>query len=176
MISTAPSLLLVATLALPAAAAIAPPSGLGRGMAAPAGVEPAFALSAEGAQVYQCSALGGDGWGWTYVSPDATLYEGTRTIATHKVPDLWESVSDRSSVTAVPRVNQAAGSGNLPWQLMRAAPLNATGMFAGVTHVQRVNTQGGLPAATGCGPANVGAENRVAFRADYYFYKPAGAG
>jgi hypothetical protein len=167
---------LIAACALPAFAAIAPPTGLGRGMAAPAGVEPAFALSAEGVQVYQCSALGADGWGWTYVAPDVTLYEGTRTIATHKVPDLWEASTDRSSVTAVPRVNQAAGGRNLPWQLLRAAPLNETGMFAGVTHVQRVNTEGGLPEATGCGPANVGAENRVAFRADYYFYRAAGAG
>ena len=162
--------------ALPAAAAVSPPSGLGRGMATPANVEPAFALSATGVQIYQCSALGADGWGWTYVAPDVTLYEGTRSVATHKVPDLWESLSDRSSVTAVPSVNQPAATGNLPWQLMRAAPLNPSGMFAGVTHVQRVNTQGGLPAPVGCGPDNVGAENRVAFRADYYFYKRAGAG
>jgi hypothetical protein len=167
---------LLAALSLPAAAAIAPPGGLGRGMAVPPGVEAAFALSAAGVQVYQCSALGADGWGWTYVAPDVTLYEGSRTIGTHKVPDLWESSSDRSSVTAVPRVNQQAGNGNMPWQLLRAAPLNATGMFAGVTHVQRVNTEGGVPAATGCGPGNVGAENRVPFRAEYYFYKRAGTG
>lgn len=165
----------LAAAAVPALAAVAPPAGLGRGMAAPAGVEPAFALSAEGVQIYQCSALGADGWGWTYVAPDVTLYEGSRTIATHKVPDLWESLSDRSSVTAVPRVNQPAGIGDMPWQLMRAAPLNSTGMFAGVTHLQRVNTRGGVPAPVGCGPTNVGAENRVAFRADYYFYKQAGS-
>lgn len=161
--------------ALPAAAAISPPSGLGRGMAAPPNVEPAFALSASGVQIYQCSNLG-DGWGWTYVAPDVTLYEGTRSIGEHKRPDLWESTSDRSSVTAVPRVNQGAGAGNLPWQLMRAAPLNPTGMFANVTYVQRVNTQGGLPSPTGCGPGLEGTENRVPFRADYYFYKPVGAG
>ena len=161
--------------ALPAAAAISPPSGLGRGMAAPANVEAAFALSASGVQIYQCSNLG-DGWGWTYVAPDVTLYEGARSIASHKRHDLWESLSDRSSVTAVPRVNQGAGAGNLPWQLMRAAPLNSTGMFANVTHMQRVNTQGGAPAPTGCGPGLEGLENRVPFRADYYFYKPIGAG
>jgi hypothetical protein len=169
------ALLLLCAASLAATAAVTPPSGLGRGMAAPSGVEPAFALSAEGAQIYQCSNLG-DGWGWTYVAPDVTLREGTRTIAEHKRPDLWESTSDRSSVTAVPRASQSAGAGNLPWQLLAAAPLNPTGMFANVTYMQRVNTAGGLPAATGCGPGNEGAENRVAFRADYYFYKPAGAG
>ena len=168
--------ILLAVAALPAAAAISRPSGVAAAINPPAGVEPAFALSASGVQVWQCSALGADGWGWSYVAPDATLYEGSRSIATHKVPDLWESLSDRSSVTAVPRANQPAGAGNLSWQLMEAAPLNPTGMFAGVTHVQRVNTGGGVPPASGCGPANVGAENRVPFRADYYFYKRAGTG
>lgn len=172
MRTIAPALLLAA---LPVAAAIAPPGGLGRGMPAPDDVEAAFALSATGVQIYQCSNLG-DGWGWTYVAPDVTLYEGSRSIAEHKRPDLWESLSDRSSVTAVPRVQQAAGAGNLPWQLMRAAPLNPTGMFAGVTYMQRVNTEGGLPAPVGCGPGLEGTENRVPFRADYYFYKPVGAG
>ena len=171
-----PIVILLAAAALPAAAAISRPAGVAPALSPPAAVEPAFALTASGVQIWQCNALGADGWGWTYVAPDATLYEGSRSIATHKVPDLWESLSDRSSVTAVPRANQAAGTGNLSWQLMQAAPLNATGMFAGVTHIQRVNTQGGVPPATGCGAANVGAENRVPFRADYYFYKRAGTG
>ena len=133
-------------------------------------------LSAEGAHIYQCRPVSADGrFGWVFTAPDATLYEGSRSAATHKVPDLYESLSDRSSVTAVPRANQPAGAGNLSWQLMQAAPLNPTGMFAGVTSIQRVNTQGGVAPAGGCGPAADGAESRVAFRADYYFYKRNGA-
>ena len=46
-------------------------------------------------------------------------------------------------------------------------------MFAGVTSIQRVNTDGGAAPTRGCGPDNVGAEARVAYRADYYFYKRA---
>lgn len=163
-------------LALPAAAAIAPPPNLPATLAAPQALEPAFMLSGSGVQVYQCSLLAANTWGWAYVAPDATLYEGARAVGTHKSPDVWESTSDRSSVTAVPRASQPAGAGNLPWQALRAAPLNPTGIFANVAFMQRVNTSGGVPAATGCGPDNVGEEARVAFRADYYFYKPAGAG
>ncbi len=138
-------------LALPAAAAIAPPPNLPATLAAPQALEPAFMLSGSGVQVYQCSLLAANTWGWAYVA-------------------------DRSSVTAVPRASQPAGAGNLPWQALRAAPLNPAGIFANVAFMQRVNTLGGVPAATGCGPDNVGEEARVAFRADYYFYKPAGAG
>jgi hypothetical protein len=64
---------------------------------------------------------------------------------------------------------------NLPWVLMRAQPLAETGLFAGVTSIQRVNTLGGATPTSGCGADNVGDEARVAYRADYYFYKPRGA-
>ena len=44
-------------------------------------------------------------------------------------------------------------------------------MFAGVTSIQRVNTNGGIAPATGCDDSHAGNEARVAFSADYYFYK-----
>jgi hypothetical protein len=74
------------------------------------------------------------------------------------------------------RSTQAAGADALPWALMRASPGGETGMFAGVTSVQRVNTSGGVAPATGCGAGTAGAEARIPFTADYYFYKLRGAG
>jgi len=50
------------------------------------------------------------------------------------------------------------------------------GVLAGVTSIQRINTLGGQPppAAT-CDPVkHKGKEARVPYRADYYFYAPAG--
>jgi hypothetical protein len=168
--------LLVPILAvLPAVAAIAPPAGVAPVLRASAGEAPAFMLSADGVHIYQCRAVDAAGrFGWVFTAPDATLYEGTRSVATLKTPNLWESLSDRSSVSAVVRSTQAAGGSNLPWALMNAQPLAASGMFADVTSIQRVNTRGGVAPTAGCGPANDGAESRVAFRADYYFYKPRG--
>jgi hypothetical protein len=160
--------------ALPAAAAIAPPAGVAPALRASAAEEPAFVLSADGVHIYQCKPLDGSGrYAWVFTAPDATLYEGSRSVATHKSPNLWESLSDRTSVTAVVRSTQPAG-GNLPWTMMNAQPLGSGGMFAGVTSIQRVNTQGGAAPAGGCGPDTDGDESRVAFRADYYFYKQRG--
>ena len=169
------SLLSAALLAavLPAAAAIPEPAGLGAMLRAPATEEPAFMLTGNGVYIYQCrqSPLDPNAYEWGFVVPDATLYEGNRTTAHHKTVGLYESLSDRSSISGVVRSSQAAGVANLPWVLMRAQPLSESGIFANVTSIQRVNTAGGAAPTTGCGAGNTGAEARVAFQADYYFYK-----
>ena len=168
-----PILLLAALLA---AAAIAPPSGTAPAIRASAAEEPAFMLSADGVHIYQCKMVDANGrFGWVFTAPDATLYEAGRSAATLKTPNLWESLSDRSSVSGVVRATQPAGAANLPWAALNAQPIGASGMFAGVTSIQRVNTEGGVAPAGGCGPDTDGAETRVGFRADYYFYKRRGA-
>jgi len=162
-------------LALPAIAAISEPAGLAPALRVSLDEEPAFVLSGNGVQVYQCR-LGlsvPDSYVWSFVAPDATLYEGSRTAARLATPNLVESTSDRSSVSGFVRSMQPAGGNNLPWTTMRA-PLGDTGQFAGVTSIQRVNTNGGMAPATGCNADNVGNEARVAYNADYYFYKRRG--
>lgn len=173
----AASLAIVAANALPAAAAVAEPSGLVGALRASPDEEPAFVLSADGVHVYECRLSGGNPnvAAWFLVTPDATLFEGTRSVGVHKSANLWESSSDRSSVSGVVRSTQGAGAANLPWVLYRAQPLGTSGMFAGVTSIQRVNTVGGLAPAGGCSATNLGAETRVAYKADYYFYKRRGA-
>jgi hypothetical protein len=112
---------------------------------------------------------------WSFVAPDATLYEGTRSIARLASPNLLESTDDRSSVSGFVRSSQARGGGNLPWTVMSARPIGDAGVFAGVTSIQRVNTTGGMAPTTGCNADTVGTEARVAYSADYYFYKRRGA-
>ena len=157
-----------------ALAAVPEPTGLTAALRASAAEEPAFMLSAEGIHVYECKLTAANAAAWHFVAPDATLYEGSRSAGVLKVPNLWESTSDRSSVSGTVSATQAAGE-NLPWALYRAQPLSPTGVFAGVTSIQRVNTSGGSAPATGCTPANAGAEARVRFTASYYFYKRRGA-
>ncbi len=161
----------------PAAAAVTEPGGLAAAIRASADEEPAFVLSASGVHVYECKATAGDPnvFAWYFTAPDATLFEGSRTAATHKSANLWESSNDRSSVSGVVRSTQSAGTANLPWTLYRAQPLSATGVFAGVTSIQRVNTAGGVAPASGCSASSAGAEARVPCTADYYFYKRRGA-
>jgi hypothetical protein len=166
-----------AVLALPAVAAIPPPAGLAPALRVSADEEPAFMLSGNGVQVYECR-LGlaePNTYVWAFVAPEATLYEGSRTAARMASPNLVESASDRSSVSGFVRSMQPAGGNNLPWTVMRARPIGEDGQFAGVTSIQRVNTSGGMAPMGGCNADNVGAEARAAYSADYYFYKRRGA-
>ena len=168
------ALCLAATAALPVAAIPEPSGATARIRVAP-NEEAAFVLSSEGVHVFECKPAVG-GYAWAFVAPDVTLYEGGRSAATQTTPDQWDATSDRSSVSATVRSTQAAGPNALPWALMRAVPGSESGLFAGVTSIQRVNTSGGVAPATGCGASTAGSEARVPLTADYYFYKRRAAG
>ena len=159
----------------PAAAAIPAPGGLAPALRASNLEEAAFMLGASGVHVYECRALADGRYAWAFLNPDATLYDGTRSIGTQTSPNAWESSSDRSSVSGLVRATQPAGVDNLPWALVAARSDSSTGLFSGVTSVQRVNTSGGVAPREGCTDTSVGTEARVAFTADYYFYKRRGA-
>jgi hypothetical protein len=87
---------------------------------------------------------------------------------------MFEALGDRSTVTGVIRGRQDGGADNLPWLLLRAQSTPDSGLFSGVTSIQRVNTAGGVAPLEGCNDTNIGKEARVSFAADYYFYKRAG--
>ena len=155
--------------------AISEPSGLAPQLQASANEYPAFVLSGNGSMIYQCKATIANPnlYSWYYIAPDATLYDGGHEVARMAQPNLMEALSDQSSLSGVLRSSQAGGGG-LPWTLTQALPMGDSGIFANVSSVQRVNTRGGLAPSTGCSADNVGEEARVAFNADYYFYKRRG--
>lgn len=163
---------LAGVLSLPALCAIAPPP------VAPAlrplpGQIPAFRLEASGVQVYQCSPLPTDPnvYTWVLTAPDATLYEGNHSVARWTSPQQFNALDDLSSVSAIVLSLQSDGPDNMPWALLRATPVGDSGIFAGVTSIQRVDTQGGAPPADGCDADHVGDEARAPFTADLFFYK-----
>lgn len=162
--------------ASPAALAVSEPGGTGPGLRPQGDQVPAFMLTANGVQVFECRPRNASGaYVWAYVAPDATLFDGSRSVGRFATINHFESTEDRTAVTGVPRVSQPAGASDLPWLLYDAVPAGEDGMFAGVTSIQRVNTSGGVAPASGCSSDNAGAEARVAFHADYYFYKRRGA-
>lgn len=60
----------------------------------------------------------------------------------------------------------------VPWLLLSATPA-AEGTFAHVTHVQRLDTEGGKAPASGCDASHLGAKALVPYKATYYFYRAA---
>lgn len=162
----------LATAAMPAARAgddnRAPdlPPTLCDGLQVPAGNKVAFHAYALGVQVYKW-----DGAAWVFVRPEATLYAdaGYRgKVGTHYAGPTWESNSG-SNVVGRRLAGCSPDSTAIPWLLLQAVSTDGPGIFKSVTYIQRVNTTGGLaPAAPG---PTVGAEARVPYAAEYYFYR-----
>jgi hypothetical protein len=64
----------------------------------------------------------------------------------------------------------APADGDLRWLLLGTRAYG-TGALAGITHVQRVNTRGGVPPLL-CEPRQAGQLLRVVVSADFVFYRP----
>ena len=167
--------LLASLSAFPALAAVGEPSGIPPRLRAGPNEQLAFHLTGNGVNVYQCKSTVANPnvYAWYFVAPDATLYDGSHEVARMASPNQMEALSDTTSVSGFVRAAQSAGPNDLPWMRASALANGDAGLFAGVTSYQRVNTRGGAAPATGCNADNVGEEARIAFDADFYFYRAA---
>lgn len=109
---------------------------------------------------------------WVFVGPNAVLNDRSgRAIGKYYGPPAtWEAM-DGSKVTATQLAVAPAGSGNLPYQLVKANPAMGSGAMSGVTHIQRVALRGGVAPASECSTASRGKKEIVNYQADYIFWK-----
>jgi hypothetical protein len=139
---------------------------------------PGIALHAEGAQIYECQLDAANRLVWQAREPTATLMDGGNSVGRHYAALHWETVDastltwehkDGSSVKAK-IVAGVAGrrAEDLPWLKFGVITQTGNGLFYGVTHVRRINTQGGM-AAGSCEQA--GAYRSVPYSADYVFWR-----
>lgn len=139
---------------------------------------PGIALHAEGAQIYECLVGDTRQLNWQPREPAATLMDGDKSVGRHYAALHWEAVDagtliwehNDGSVVKARIVARVAGRGadDLPWLKFKVSAQTGNGLFYGVTHVQRVNTQGGLIS----GPCDqAGAYRSVPYSADYVFWR-----
>jgi len=144
---------------------------------APAGEKVVFRAHASGAQIYVCGQAADGKSQWTLKAPDAELRDDQGAVIGHHGSGPSWRHNDGSEVTgkAIAR-SESPDASSIPWLLVTATGHAGSGVFARVTSIQRLQTQGGQPpAATTCDPARQkGKEARVPYRADYYFYAPGG--
>src|SRR5215470_274769 len=127
-----------------------------------------FTVHAEGAQVYDCKAGDGGKLAWQFREPIATLMQDGKTVGRHYVGPTWEH-ADGSRVVGKPigRANGATAQ-DIPWLKLEATEARGAGTLAGVTAIQRINTQGGQIDGA-CEKA--GATLAAPYAADYVFLK-----
>ena len=155
-----------------------PPQDSPPTLQAPAGEKLILQAHATGSQIYTCGA-GADGKPqWTLKAPDADLHDPKgKVIGHHSAGPSWK-YEDGSQVIgkAVAHVDAPVklGAPSIPWLLVTAIGHSGDGLFARVTSIQRLHTEGGLaPPATECDPSKPSPEVRSSYTADYYFYAPA---
>jgi hypothetical protein len=138
----------------------------------------ATTVAARGVQVYECRAVDatpGAAAQWSFVGPEATLFDGKgRRVGHHGGGPHW-TATDGSRVIGrgvAARVD-APRAGAIPWLLVNTETLGKPGAFGDVAGVQRIHTEGGVaPPAADCNPATVGRAARVPYSADYRFFIP----
>lgn len=127
---------------------------------------------ATGAQVYECKTNSDGKLAWQFREPIATLMIDGKTVGRHFAGPIWE-ITDGSAVGAkVSAQAPGASSNDIPLLRLDVVARHGSGLLAGVTTVQRLNTRGGR-ADTACDAP--GTFLSVPYSADYAFYKKAAA-
>lgn len=139
---------------------------------APADEKVVFRAHASGAQIYVCQE-GADGKSqWTLKAPEADLHDSKGAVVGHHFAGPTWKHDDGSEVTG--KASAKADSpdpDSIPWLLLTATGHSGAGLFAQVTSIQRIHTQGGhAPAPASCDSSKLGAEIKIPYTADYYFY------
>lgn len=177
----------------PARAQAGSPPAVPANLEVPAGKKLFFATHAIGTQNYICLPDGNaaSGVAFRLFTPQATLFgEGGEQVATHYFgpnPDeagtiraAWQHSRDTSTVwgrAIASSTNPAyVAPGAIAWLLVEVVGsengLDDSDKLSGTTHIQRLNTSGGVAPATGCAStADIGNQAFVPYATDYYFFK-----
>jgi hypothetical protein len=132
--------------------------------------EPVLRLAARGVQVFRCEKRDGQGT-WVFRQPDAELLDAAGKVAgRHGANFSFEHIDGSRLVASIAAHDEAPKPTDLRWLLMTTRSFGK-GAFDGVTHVQRINTNGGMPPAS-CDATQAGRVLRVDFTSDFLFYRP----
>jgi hypothetical protein len=120
-----------------------------------------------GFQIYRCA-----NGAWSLKAPAAMAFNKVDGASVyHYGGPTWQSMTDGSLVTAVKRAESSV-PGAVPELLLEVNSHGGTegGELSKISYIQRLNTSGGLAPS---GPCTDGAEQPIAYGADYVFFAPA---
>ena len=135
-----------------------------------------FELGARGVQIYACEAKPDDATAfvWTFKAPEAELFnERGEVVGSHFAGPTWQGQDGSAVVGTVLERADSPDPGAIPWLLLEAKEHAGSGAFSTITHIQRLDTAGGVGPPEGCDTAHAGAEVREPYEATYAFYYPA---
>lgn len=138
-----------------------------------------FELGARGVQIYECQATPNDPavYAWTFKAPEAELLNARgEVVGDHFGGPTWRGHDGSAVVAAVlARVDAPNPKKAIPWLLLEARSHSGSGVFSTITHIQRLDTVGGVAPKKGCDAEHAGEVARVPYTARYAFFYPAAA-
>ena len=163
----------VLSMPVSAAASAGKPPTVPEIIAVPAGSVLLFSRHAKGVQIYDCQ-----NGQWALHAPRALLFDRQPNEPTGihyggidrglTPGPWWESLTDSSRIRGSKLQSAPSPNPNsIPLLLLEVVERQGTGEFSPVTHIQRLNTLGGVGPSGACEPD---AESWVPYTADYYFY------
>jgi hypothetical protein len=148
----------------------APSLGFFSKIKAPSTHEPTLQLASRGVQIFRCEKRDG-GPVWVFRQPQADLLEpGGKTVGKHGANFSFEHDDGSRLVSTIAAYDEASKPTDLRWLLLTTRSFGK-GALENVTHVQRVNTSGGMPPAR-CDASQLNQLLRVDFSSDFVFYRP----
>jgi len=166
-------LALVAPLAAGAASAAVKTADIPAPLRVPTDAVLTLRAHGAGVQIYRCRADKDDAARveWQLKEPEADLFDPAgNKIGKHFAGPTWEG-TDGSKVTGeVAARADSPDSNAIAWLLLRAKSTSGSGVFGHVRFIQRLHTVGGNAPPDGCSQASAGAEVRVPYTAEYWFY------
>lgn len=108
---------------------------------------------------------------WTFVGPQAVLNDRNgKQVGTYFGPPATWQAKDGSKITGTQLAVAHSGTGDLPYQLVKANPAQGKGAMNNVSYIQRVAVKGGVAPMTECNAENKGKREVVKYQADYIFW------
>ena len=165
----------LALLAGVAAYAIGTPPAIPDNLKVPETQTLSLAAHAVGVQIYDCKPSREDParFDWVFRAPEADLFdEAGNRIGKHYAGPTWESNDGSKVVGEIKARDDGPDASAIPWLLLTAKSTSGQGILAHTLSVQRVQTVGGKPPPSGCGPAQAARarEARVPYAAMYNFF------
>lgn len=145
--------------------------GIPEQIKAPKGYSPVLTVHAKGDQIYQCSLKQGE-YAWEIQAPDARLFdEQGHIVGNHSAGPVWEYKEGSRVVGRVLKKIDVTPDTSISWLLVEVVSHQGNGLLANVDFINRINTQGGRLPISGCNANHLGGEQRIAYTADYVFYR-----
>ena len=95
-------------------------------------------------------------------------------MGSHFGGPTWQGHDGSAVVAAVlERADAPNPKKAIPWLLLEAKSHAGSGVFSTITHIQRLDTVGGVAPTKGCDADHAGEMARVPYKATYAFFYPA---